>query len=157
MELLNYDQFNEINESLEIDDFDITVQSITEEIEKLDEGGLKQALGWTLFPILSRFNVWRQNAKKKTKIKKMLEKEKDPKKREALLKELSAMKFEQVKAMEKVKKEEEKYAEKAKEAKKGMTPEEKEAYQKQMDKAKEKITKAKEEWEKSMTKDQGIA
>jgi len=146
------------------ENIDVIVESASNEAKiqldeftySVDEGALKQVIGWTFFPALSLMNVGYQLIRKKAKIKKMLDKESDPKKKEALKKELKTLKYEEVKAKEKIKKKEEELDAKIKAAKAKMTPEEKEKLSKEMAKKKEELAKAKEKFKKEKEQSSGI-
>ncbi len=124
--------------------------------DNIEEGAIKQVLGWTLFTPLSIYRVIHQLVMKERKIKSMLKKEKDPKKRDKLRQELKNMKYEQVKYRKKLQKQELKGREQAKKAKETMTPEEKKKLAKQTAKTKEKIDKAKEKMKDLETRNLGL-
>ena len=124
--------------------------TLHEEIESLEEGSVKQILGWVFFPPLSLINVAYQLVQKQLKIKALIADETDPKKKQALKDKLQALKYEEVRQTEKIKNQEEDLKAKAKEAKKGLSPEEREKLkekqaemQKKLDKEKEKLRKLK--------------
>ena len=89
---------------------DIIIESASNEAKiqldeftySVNEGVLKQIIGWTFFTPLTLLNVAYQFFRRRGKIKRMLAKEQDPKKKEALRQELETLKYEEVKAKEKV-------------------------------------------------------
>jgi len=117
---------------------------LEEEFTSLDEGLLKQVIGWVFLPGLSLMNVLRQLVLKKIKIKKMLANETNPKKKEKLKAQLKQMKFEEVKQKEKMEKLKQDNKPKVDAAKGKLSPEEKEAYAKSQKKFKKKMDKAKQ-------------
>ena len=126
------------------------IEALHEEIEALEEGSVKQILGWVFFPAISLVNVLYQLVQKQNKIKALIADETDPKKKQALKDKLQALKYEEVRQTEKIKDQEEELKDKAREAKKSLSPEEKkklaketENTQKKLDKAKEKLRKMK--------------
>lgn len=130
---------NEYNALLE----EFNSEMIAEGLEDLNEGLVKQILGWMFLPQLTLLNTLRQYALKKIKIKKMLAQETNPAKKEKLKQELKSMKYEEVKAKEKIQKLKKDNEQKAKEARrKPMSPEEKAKYDAQKLKMKKKIDKA---------------
>jgi valyl-tRNA synthetase len=126
----------------------VNLDALHEEIEALEEGSVKQILGWVFFPAFSLVNVVYQLARKKKKIKAMIADETDPAKKQALKDKLEALKYEEVKQTEKIKDQEEELKAKAKEAKKSLSPEEKKKLAKEKEKAQKKLDKAKEKLRK---------
>jgi ATP-dependent exoDNAse (exonuclease V) beta subunit len=130
---------------------DVDIETLHEEIEILDEGAVKQVLGWVFFPVFSLANVIFQITQKKKKIKGMIADETNPKKKQILKDKLEALSYEEVAAKKKAKDQKEDLADKAAAAKKAMTPKEKKQLaketanmQKKLDKAKEKLRKLKQ-------------
>jgi phosphoglycerate-specific signal transduction histidine kinase len=119
---------------------------IDEQLSSLNEGLIRSTLAWTLFMPFTLFNVTTKFFKKKEKIKKMIAIEQDPKKKEALRKELETLNYEEVKAKEKVKMKEEELKDKIAAAKRKMTPEERKQFDKEMKKKREELEKAKEKF-----------
>lgn len=130
------------------EDNDVNIETIHEEIEALDEGSVKQILGWVFFPPLSLINVAYQLVQKQLKIKALIADETDPKKKKALKDKLQALKYEEVRQTEKIKNQEEDLKAKAKEAKRDLSPEEREQLKKQQAKMQKKLDKAKEKLRK---------
>ena len=129
---------------------DVDIETLHEEIEILDEGAVKQVLGWVFFPVFSLANVIFQITQKKKKIKGMIADETNPKKKQILKDKLEALSYEEVAAKKKAKDQKEDLADKATAAKKTMTPEEKKQLsketakmQKKLDKTNDKIKKLK--------------
>ena len=129
---------------------DVDIETLHEEIEALDEGSVKQVLGWVFFPAFSLATVIFQITQKKKKIKGMIADETNPKKKQILKDKLEALSYEEVAAKKKAKDQKEDLADKATAAKKTMTPEEKKQLsketakmQKKLDKTNDKIKKLK--------------
>ena len=116
--------------------------------DSLSEGLLKQAIGYYFFFPLTVLRLAHQFLSKKMKIKKMVAKETDPKKKEALKKELKALKYEEVKQTQKLKKKQAEMKAKEKATKAKMTPEEKEKFAKEKAKMQKKIDKEKAKLDK---------
>ena len=123
---------------------------LVESIEALDEGSVKQVLGWTFFPVFSLATVIFQITQKKKKIKGMIADETDPKKKQILKDKLEALSYEEVAAKKKAEDQKEELADKKAAAKKAMTPKERKQLaketakmQKKLDKQEEKIKKLK--------------
>jgi len=130
---------------------DVDIETLHEEIEALDEGSVKQVLGWVFFWPFSLINVVYQLVMKQQKIKALIADETNPKKKQILKDKLKALKYEEVRETEKIKAKEEDLKAKAAESKKAMTPKEKKQLaketanmQKKLDKAKEKLRKLKQ-------------
>lgn len=136
-----YEEF--INE-----DSDVNIETIHEQIEALDEGSVKQILGWVFFSPLSLINVAYQLVQKQIKIKALIANETDPAKKKALKDKLQALKYEEVRQTEKIKNQEEDLKAKAKEAKKDLSPEEREQLKKQQAQMQKKLDKEKEKLKK---------
>ena len=122
----------------------------------LEEGWLKQAVGYTFFLPLTLINILRQYTLKKIKIKKMLKNETDPAKKEKLKKELENISYEEAKAKEKVEDQKSKMKDQASAAKGNATPEEKARYAKEKEKMQAKLDKAKQELTKAQGELNGI-
>lgn len=121
---------------------------LVESIEALDEGSVKQVLGWVFFPVFSLANVIFQITQKKKKIKGMLANETDPKKKQVLKDQLEALSYEEVKAKKKAADQKEDLAAKAAEAKKAMTPKEKKQLAKETEKMQKKLQKTQDKIKK---------
>tara|TARA_B100000497_G_C7302782_1_gene205295 strand:+ start:81 stop:536 length:456 start_codon:yes stop_codon:yes gene_type:complete len=135
-----FEEFNSSNGDLDL----------VESIEALDEGSVKQVLGWTFFPVFSLATVIFQITQKKKKIKGMIADETDPKKKQILKDKLEALSYEEVAAKKKAEDQKEELADKKAAAKKAMTPKERKQLaketakmQKKLDKQEEKIKKLK--------------
>tara|TARA_B110000971_G_scaffold210445_1_gene237659 strand:- start:418 stop:873 length:456 start_codon:yes stop_codon:yes gene_type:complete len=120
---------------------DIDLETLHEEIEILEEGKVKQVLGWVFFPVFSLANVIFQITQKKKKIQGMLADETDPKKKQILKDKLEALSYEEVAAKKKAKDQKEDLADKAAAAKKAMTPKEKKQLAKETAKMQKKLDK----------------
>jgi hypothetical protein len=130
--------------------------TINEQLSSLNEGVLKQIVGWTFFPAISVLNVAYQFFRRRSKIKKMIAKETDVKKKNALKKELETLNYEEVKAKEKVKIKEDELKDKIKAAKSKMTPEEREQLDDELAKKRKDLEKAKEKFNKEKQEFQGL-
>lgn len=150
--LINFSDFDKANEAVEIivneeivrlnEELETLVLE-SEDYELVNEGLVKQIIGWLFLPQLTLLNVLRQYTLKKIKIKRMLAQETDPAKKENLRQELKKMKYEEVKAKEKVQKIKKDNEAKANAAKsKNMSPEDRAAYNAQKAKMKAKLDKA---------------
>ena len=126
------------------------------EFSLLEEGWLKQVLGYTFFLPLTLTNALYQLTMKKIKIKKMLKSETDPKKKEALQQELKGMKYEEVKIKEKIEDQKSKMKDAADAQKGKASPEEKEKYAKQKEKMQAKLDKQKEKLKKAQGEFNGL-
>jgi len=144
-----------VNDILESANNETRIQ-LEELTHSIDEGVVKQIIGWTLFPQISLLNVLYQFMRRRGKIKRMLAKETDPKKKEALRQELKTLKYEEVKAKEKVKAKEEELDDKIKMSKQDMSPEEREQFQKEMAKKRKELEKAREKFNKEKEKFHGL-
>ena len=136
--------------------FNETEIQLDELTYSVNEGLVKQALGWIFFPGFSLLNVAYQFFRRRSKIKKMMAAEQDPAKRDKLRQELETLKYEEVKAKEKVKAKEEELKDKAAQARRKMTPEEREEFDKEMAKKRKELEKAKEKFNKEKQEFQGL-
>ena len=136
-----YEEF--INESNDVD-----IENLHEEIEALEEGTVKQIVGWVIYWPFSLVNVIYQLIMKQQKIKGLIADETDPKKKQALKDKLQALKYEEVRETEKIKAKEEDLKAKAAEAKKELDPKERKKLKAETAKMKEKLAKAKEKLRK---------
>jgi hypothetical protein len=141
-----------INTNLDL----LEADTIFEEYDLLEEGWLKQIIGYTFFLPITLLNGLRQIISKKIKIKRMMNKETDPKKLDALADELRGLKYEEVKAKEKVEKQKEKMKKQAESMKSNATPEEKEKYKQQKEKMEKKLAKAEQDYRMSKLEFQGL-
>lgn len=132
-----------INESNDVD-----IETLHEEIEALEEGTVKQIIGWAFYWPFSLVNVVYQLVMKQQKIKGLIADETDPKKKKALKDKLQALKYEEVRETEKIKAKEEDLKAKAAEAKKELDPKERKKLQIETEKMKKKLAKAKEKLRK---------
>jgi hypothetical protein len=153
--LKTYSEF--VNESKYKEDQDLLeANTIYEEYNLLEEGWLKQMFNYSLFLPLTLLNILRQLLLKKIKVKRMLNKETDPKKQAALRAELKALKYEEVKAKEKVQKAKQKVKIEADSMKSSATPEEKEKYKKQKEQMNKKLVQAQRDYENSKLQFNGL-
>tara|TARA_B100000768_G_scaffold41832_1_gene40716 strand:- start:402 stop:854 length:453 start_codon:yes stop_codon:yes gene_type:complete len=117
---------------------------LVESIEALNEGSVKQILGWTFFPVFSLATVIFQITQKKKKIKGMIADESDPKKKQLLKDKLEALSYEEVAAKKKAADQKEELADKKAQAKKALTPKEKKQLAKETAKMQKKLDKQEE-------------
>lgn len=141
-----------INESSTFEEHDTLLEGYI----LLEEGWLKQSIGYSFFLPITLANVLRQYILKKLKIKKMLKNETDPKKKEILKKELENISYEETKAKEKVEDQKAKMKDQADAAKANATPEEKAAYAKQKEAMKAKLDKANDALRKAQGQFNGL-
>ena len=127
---------------------DVNIETLYEEIEALEEGTVKQIVGWVFYWPFSLINVVYQLVMKQQKIKGLIADETDPKKKQALKDKLQALKYEEVRETEKIKAKEEDLKAKAAEAKKELDTKERKKLQAETAKMKEKLAKAKEKLRK---------
>lgn len=120
---------------------DVNIETLHEEIEALEEGSVKQILGWTFFPVFSLANVIFQITAKKKKIKGMIADETNPKKKQILKDKLEALSYEEVAAKEKAAQQKEDLEAKKAQAKKALTPKEKKQLAKETAKMQKKLDK----------------
>ena len=150
-----FEQF--VNESKANEELDLLeADMLYEEYHLLEEGWLKQIIGYTFFLPLTLMNGLRQIVLKKIKIKKLIKKETDPKKLDALTAELKGLKYEEVKAKAKVEKQKEKLKKQVDSTKSDATPEEKAKYKKQKEKMEKKLAKAEQDYRLSKLEFQGL-
>jgi hypothetical protein len=133
-----FEEFNRSNRDLDL----------VESIEALEEGAVRQVLGWTFFPVFSLANVIFQITQKKKKIKGMLATETNPKKKQVLKDQLEALSYEEVKAKKKAEDQKADLKDKAAAAKKTMTPEEKKQLAKETEKMQKKLQKTQDKIKK---------
>ena len=132
---------------------------LVESIEALDEGTVKQVLGWTFFGPISLAIVIFQITQKKKIIKGQLAEVTDPKKKQILKDKLEALSYEEVEAKKKAADQKKELAGKLAAAKKDMSSKERKQLaketvklQKKLDKQKEKIEKLKKDDTSSFSK-----
>ena len=143
-----FEQFlNDTDSSIDLNN---EAENIFESYTLLEEGWLKQVIGYTFFLPLTMVNLLYQLTMKKIKVKKMLKNETNPKKKEALKQQLKGMKMEEVKVKEKIEDQKLKMKDQASKAKSNATPEEKAKYAKQKKAMQDKLNKKKEELRKSL-------
>ena len=163
--MIHIKHFNQfVNESLEYDSnysidedlSNIEAEILFESYFLLEEGWLKQAIGWSFFLPITLANTLRQLVMKKIKIKKMLKNETDPAKKQKLKDELKGISYEEAKQKEKVEDQKSKMKDQANAAKGNSTPEEKEKYAKAKAKMQDKLNKANAELKKVQGQFNGI-
>ena len=137
-------EMKEMGSAEDAENLEESIQLFLESYELIEEGWLKQALGYTLFMPLTLLNIVYQFTMKKIKIKKMLKNETDPKKKAKLKEELKGIKYEEAKAKEKVEDQKAKMKDAADASKGNASPEEKEKYKKEKAKMQKKLDKQKE-------------
>jgi hypothetical protein len=147
------------NESYELKQNDLSSidsEILYESYFLLEEGWLKQTIGWTFLLPITLANTLRQLIMKKIKIKKMLKNETDPAKKKKLREELKGISYEEAKLKEKVEDQKLKMKDAANNAKANATPEEKEKYKKEKAKMQKKLDKANAELRKVQGEFNGI-
>lgn len=149
-------EMKEMDSAADAEGLDESIQLFFESYEILEEGWLKQALGYSFFLPLTLNNLMYQLLMKKIKVKKMLKNEKDPKKREALKQELKGMKYEEVKIKDKIEDQKAKMKDAANASRSKATPEEKAKYQKEKAKMQAKLDKQKEKLRKAQSQYNGL-
>ena len=122
----------------------------------LEEGFLKQLVGYTFLLPITLANALRQLILKKIKIKKMLKNETDPKKKEQLKKELKGISYEETKVKEKIEDQKAKMKDAADKSKANASPEEKAKYKKQKAAMQKKLDQAKAELRKTQGQFNGL-
>jgi hypothetical protein len=149
-----FEQFlNDTDSSIDLNN---EAENIFESYTLLEEGWLKQVIGYTFFLPLTMVNLLYQLTMKKIKVKKMLKNETNPKKKEALKQQLKGMKMEEVKVKEKIEDQKLKMKDQASKAKSNATPEEKAKYAKQKKAMQDKLNKKKEELRKAQGQYNGL-
>ena len=149
-------EMKEMDSAADADGLDESIQLFLEGYELLEEGWLKQVLGYTLFAPLTYTNLMYQLVMKKIKIKKMLKNETNPQKKEKLKQELKGMKYEEVKIKDKIEDQKAKMKDAANASKGSATPEEKAKYQKEKAKMQAKLDKQKEKLRKAQSQYNGL-
>ena len=98
--IVNFSEFSAVEESVN-NMINEEMASLNEELvinegeDLINEGLVKQIIGWLFLPQLTLLNVLRQFALKKIKIKRMLAQETNPAKKDKLKQELKKMKYEE--------------------------------------------------------------
>lgn len=147
-----YTQNEELLEDINESDVDYLLETYT----LLEEGWFKQIVGWTVLLPITLANTLRQLVMKKIKIKKMIEAEPDPAKKEKLRQSLRGISYEETKQTEKIADLKAKMKDQAEASKSTATPEEKEKYAKMKSKMADKLVKANAELRKVQGEFNGI-